>query len=229
IPGSASALAATGEMAANIAHEIKNPLGSISGSAQMLRREAVPGSREYELLGIIHSESNRLSQTLQNFLSFVQPGPQILKNHDLVALAREVWTLFRNDPSHSLEALTFKESFPTHRVVAAVDQDRFRQAMWNLLQNARKAINGPGTITLSLSLREPYAILEVKDTGKGIPKSEIPKYFEPFRRGFRSGSGLGLSVVYRIMEQHGGLVEMDSTYGKGTVCRLLFPLVRDDA
>ncbi len=221
-------LAAIGEMAANIAHEIKNPLGSISGAAQMLRRSSEPGSRENELLGIIQNESGRLSQTLDNFLRYVKPAPLKLRRVDLRDVAQEVLTLFAGDPAVGDGLVALERNFPSAPLEAEVDPDQVRQAAWNLLQNARKAIPGRGTVRVSLSVRGPYAILQVGDTGVGMPKSEIQKCFEPFRRGFSSGAGLGLSVVYRIMERHGGRVELDSEFGHGTTCSLYFPLERGD-
>jgi signal transduction histidine kinase len=107
------------------------------------------------------------------------------------------------------------------RVVA--DPDRIRQALWNLLHNARKAVRSEGRITISLTTARENAILDVEDDGVGMRSGEIANYFQPFRRGFSQGSGLGLSVVYQIMEQHGGRIEITSAPGKGTRCRLVFP------
>lgn len=221
-------LTAAGEMAANIAHEIKNPLGSISGAAQMLGQKAVPGSREAELLGIIQGESGRLGHTLDDFLKYVKPPP--LRKHviDLVELLQGVGTLFQSDPALASGEVRFHIDLPTSPLLVELDSDLARQAVWNLLQNARKAIKtGVGEVRLSLRRKEGWAILEVMDTGVGIPKSEIHKCFEPFHRGFSSGAGLGLSVVFRIMERHGGRVELDSVFGSGTSCRLFFPLEKN--
>lgn len=221
-------LAAVGEMAANIAHEIKNPLGSISGAAQMLRRDAPPGGREDELLGIIQGESGRLSQTLDNFLRYVRPAPLRLRRADLREVVQDVLTLFQSDPAVVSGEVVLRRDWPPGPLEVELDPDQVRQAVWNLLQNARKAIKTSGEVSVALRVRGPYAILEVKDTGSGMPKSELQKVFEPFHRGFATGAGLGLSVVYRIMERHGGRVELDSEYGSGTACSLLFPRERAD-
>ncbi len=109
-------------------------------------------------------------------------------------------------------------------MTAVMDPNQFRQALWNLLQNGRKASPDGGKISIVLRKFPPWAIVEVSDTGVGMPKSELDKMQEPFKRGFGAGAGLGLSVVYRIMEQHGGRLEIDSTYGSGTTVRLFFPL-----
>jgi two-component system sensor histidine kinase PilS (NtrC family) len=218
-------LAAIGEMAANIAHEIKNPLGSISGAAQMLRREADPDSKESELLGIIQNESSRLAQTLDNFLKYVKPTPLKLERVDLRTVAGDILTLFSQDPAVVGGAVKVEHDFPDSPTEAEVDANQVRQALWNLVQNAKKALPAQGgLIRISLRREEPYVMLEVRDNGVGMPKSEIQKSFEPFRHRFASGAGLGLSMVYRIMESHGGRVEVNSEYGSGTTCSLFFPV-----
>ncbi len=218
-------LAATGAMAADIAHEIKNPLGSISGAAQMLQRQSPAESGEFTLLGIIQEESRRLSHTLDNFLRFVKPAPLKKRRLDLGSLTEEVVTLFQKDPAIAGH-LHVELSLPTQTLEIWVDPDQIRQALWNLLQNARKAILEGGRITVSLSAEGDEAILEVGDDGIGMRQSEIAEFFQPFRRGFAQGSGLGLPIVYRIAEQHGGSIRIESTPGKGTLCRLSLPVGR---
>ncbi|MGA9751201.1 MAG: ATP-binding protein [Acidobacteriota bacterium] len=216
-------LMATGAMAADIAHEIKNPLGSIFGAAQMLKRQAPDESSEHALLAIIQEESRRLTEILNNFLRYVKP-PQIRRQPlDLTALAAEVVTLFRNDSANP-SGLIVQLALPGHPVEVSADADRVRQALWNILTNARKAVKAEGVIRVSLTRSSLDAILEVEDNGEGMRNSQIPNYFQPFRRGFAQGSGLGLSVVYQIMEEHRGRVEIESALGRGTRCRLLFPL-----
>lgn len=220
-------LVALGEMAANMAHEIKNPLGSISGAAQMLKAEAGEGSPESELLAIIHKESLRLAEVLDNFLKFANPPRPERQRSDLVKLCRETATLFEKSPFFSDRNVHLKCVIHDSEVSAVVDPNQFRQALWNLLQNGRKATPEGGRITISLSKKHPWAIVDVSDTGVGMPKSELDKMQEPFKRGFSAGAGLGLSVVYRIMEQHGGKMEIDSSYGSGTSVRLFFPMEQE--
>jgi signal transduction histidine kinase len=115
-------------------------------------------------------------------------------------------------------------SLPDAPLEAYVDPDHLRQALWNLLQNARKAVADNGQISVRLVPEGQSAILDVRDDGIGMRQSQVAEYFQPFRRGFAQGSGLGLSIVYRIMEQHGGQIHIESTLGKGTLCRLSLPL-----
>jgi two-component system sensor histidine kinase PilS (NtrC family) len=216
-------LTATGAMAADIAHEIKNPLGSISGAAQMLQRRAPEDRDQGALLRIIQEESRRLGETLDNFLKYVKPAPLRRRRVDMGALVDEVVTLFRNDPA-CREGLRVDFLSPEDKTELNVDPDKVRQALWNLLQNAKKAVGGTGLVTVSLTAVKDRAILTVEDNGIGMTQSEIAEFFQPFRRGFPQGSGLGLSVVYRIMDQHEGSIVIDSAPGRGTRCRLTFPV-----
>jgi two-component system, NtrC family, sensor histidine kinase PilS len=217
-------MAATGEMSANIAHEIRNPLGSISGSAQMLRRELPEGSSEKALLTIIQNESSRLNEILTNFIRFSNPPPPRFESVNLAALAGDVFSLFAHDPrcgEHvTLENAIFEEAPPV-----MADPDFVRQAFWNILLNARKAIADHGRIRAGLRVEPGYVILEVEDDGIGMDPQRISEYLQPFKKGFSKGAGLGLSVTYRIMEQHGGRIEITSAPSEGTSCRLLFPRV----
>jgi two-component system sensor histidine kinase PilS (NtrC family) len=215
-------MAATGEMAANIAHEIRNPLGSISGSAQMLRREMPDGSAEKALLTIIQNESGRLNDILTNFIRFSNPPPPKVEPVDLPSLAHEVLALFANDPRCG-EKVSLMDEVPAGAPAISADPDFVRQALWNLLLNARKAITDAGRIRTGLRVEPGHVILEVEDDGMGMDPLKIHEYLQPFKKGFSKGAGLGLSVVYRIMEQHGGRIEITSAPGQGTLCRLLFP------
>jgi signal transduction histidine kinase len=215
-------MAATGEMAANIAHEIRNPLGSISGSAQMLTRDLPEGSSERALLSIIQNESARLSEILTHFIRFSNPPPPHFEPTDLAALARGVLALFRNDPRCG-EGVALEAEIPERVPAVPADPDFVRQALWNLLLNARKALEGPGHIRTGLRVEPGHVILEVGDDGMGMDPLKVNEYIQPFKRGFSKGTGLGLSVAYRIMEQHGGRLEITSAPGRGTTCRMLFP------
>jgi signal transduction histidine kinase len=135
----------------------------------------------------------------------------------------EVVTLFRNDPA-CRDGLRVDFLPPEEKTELTVDPDKIRQALWNLLQNAKKAVGAAGLVTVSLTAAQDRAILIVEDNGIGMSQSEIAEFFQPFRRGFAQGSGLGLSVVYRIMDQHEGSITIDSSPGRGTRCRLTFPM-----
>lgn len=217
-------LISLGEMAANMAHEIKNPLGSISGASQMLKNSTLTSPAEKELLSIIHKESLRLAEVLDNFLKFVSPQPSEKHKVNIFELINEVLILFKNNPLFIEKKLKLQFDYFEKEVFIDVDSNQFKQALWNLLQNARKASELEGEIKVSLLKEGKWIVVQVSDNGAGMPRSEVEKIQEPFRKGFSQGVGLGLSVVNRIMEQHNGKVEIKTKYKSGTSVKLYFPL-----
>lgn len=217
-----------GEMAGSIAHEIRNPLGAISGSLQMLRnsnlRSDLPDGGD--LVDIVIEESQRLSKTIDQFLEYARPGPFEPRQADLRELARETLALLRNSPevsaAHRLEveadAGAGDESY-----VAVVDAAQIKQVFWNLARNAIQAMPGGGT--LSVRLRRVAEGIEVafEDTGSGMTPEEIETIFQPYVSRSEGGTGLGLAVVYRILDRHGVRVEIDSEPANGTRFLLVFP------
>lgn len=217
-------LAAVGEMAAHLAHEIRNPLGSISGSAQVLMAESDMSSEQGRLLAIITRESKRLSDTLNQFLyqarpSVVAPGPV-----DVGRLISEAVTLLRNGP----------EVGPTHTVefemdqgphVCLADPDQITQVFWNLSRNALEAMPGGGTLRIRVSLEGDTLLISCRDQGRGIGRAEQRRVFEPFQSGTPMGTGLGLAIVYRIVREHHGDISLRSIPGHGTAVEVRLPLV----
>lgn len=219
-------LLAVGAMAADMAHEIKNPLGSISGAAQMLARSAPPGRPGGDLLKILQEESRRLSEILDSFLRYVKPPPLQKVSLDLRGLVEDVTTLFRKD-GETVD-VHLKLFLPREPVKVRADPDRIRQALWNLLQNARRAVSSGGHIAVRLAKEGHTAILEVEDDGVGMRQEEVRAFFQPFRHGFRKGIGLGLSVVHQVATEHDGEVVVESAYGKGSRFRLVLRLEEPD-
>lgn len=217
-------LVSLGEMAANMAHEIKNPLGSISGAAQMLKSSEPKNSGENELLSIIHKESLRLAEVLDNFLSFVSPQKPEKHLVNIYEIIVEVITLFKNSPLFQEKKLNLSFDFFQNELFLNIDPNQIKQVLWNVLHNARKASEEGGEIKVSLLREGNWVIVEISDKGIGMPKSEIEKIQEPFRKGFSQGVGLGLSLVHRIMEQHNGKVEIESKFKSGTKVKLFFPV-----
>jgi two-component system sensor histidine kinase PilS (NtrC family) len=218
-------LAAVGEMAAQLAHEIRNPLGSISGSAQVLMGEPNMSAEQEQLLAIITRESRRLSDALNQFLFQARPPSARPGPVDLGPVIAEAVTLLRNAP----------EVGPRHRVafeadegphVCMADRDRMLQVFWNLARNGLEAMPEGGLLELRLSRREHEVVLSVEDEGRGIAREDQLRVFEPFHSGAgRMGTGLGLAIVYRIVQEHRGDIRVRSTRGKGTAVEVHLPLV----
>jgi len=215
-------LAAVGEMAAQLAHEIRNPLASISGSAQVLLSDAALPSEQLHLLAIIRKESKRLSDALNRFLldnrsAVHRPGPV-----DVRGLLAEAWQLLSNSAevgqAHLLE---FVAQPVAH--LAAVDPDRLMQVFWNLTRNGLEAMPLGGTLRVELRcLPEEIAML-VSDQGRGFAPEQGASVFKPLARAGQGG--LGLAIVYRIVREHGGDIHVESAPGRGTTVEVRLPRV----
>ena len=217
-------LAAVGEMAAHLAHEIRNPLGSISGSAQVLLGEANISADQEQLLRIITKESRRLSDTLNRFLFQARPAPPPAGPVDLGGVLEEAFTLFRNGPEVKPEhQVTFERQGGPH--VCLADPDQITQVFWNLVRNGLEAMPDGGSLGVFLSTRGPDVVLRVCDQGRGIGHEEQRQLFEPFNSRSPMGTGLGLAIVYRIVREHNGDIGIRSVPGQGTEVEVRLPQV----
>jgi len=217
-------LAAVGEMAAQLAHEIRNPLGSIRGSAQVLSGEPALGEEQGRLLAIISRESKRLSDTLNRFL--YQARTPVRPRHpvDLLPVVESAVTLLRNGsevgPEH---ILTFQADEGPH--VCLADPDQITQVFWNLARNGLEAMPAGGRLEIALRRVERDVVLSVRDEGRGIARDEQRRLFEPLAAAGRPGAGLGLAIVFQIIRQHGGDITVLSAAGKGSQFDVRLPLV----
>jgi two-component system sensor histidine kinase PilS (NtrC family) len=207
-------MAAIGEMAAGIAHEIRNPLASISGSVQMLQRQLSLEDDEGRLMGIVLRESQRLDQTVREFLEFARPRPSRPRRVDVAELARDTLTLLQNsDEVREHHDLVGPES---EGVEALADPDQLKQVVWNLCRNALQAMPEGGTLRLTVERRDDECVLTVEDTGVGMSPEMRRRAFQPLAGEFERGIGLGLAIVYRIVKDHGGSVRIDPEREQGT-------------
>jgi len=218
-------LAAVGEMAAQLAHEIRNPLGSISGSAQVLLGEPNISADQEQLLRIITKESRRLSDTLNQFLFQARPSlPAAGGPVDLGRILGEAFTLLRNatevKPGHRV---TFDLDGGPH--VCLADPDQITQVFWNLARNGLEAMPDGGVLSVSLNTRGPDVVLRVCDQGRGMGHEEQRQLFEPFQSRSNMGTGLGLAIVYRIVREHKGDIGIRSVPGQGTEVEVRLPRV----
>jgi len=215
-------MAAVGELAASIAHEIRNPLASISGSVQVLRSTSIPDSSEGRLMDIVVKESHRLSSILEDFLKYVRPRERAVEPVDASATLRDAVTLLQHSdelgPSHRVEANVEPES-----VVVSADPGQLRQIFWNLARNAIAAMPAGGTLKISSRLSGESWTFSVADEGRGMTADERDRLFTPFAHSFPGGTGLGLAIVYRIVEEHGGSITVDTAPGRGTTFTIALP------
>jgi len=231
-------LAGVGQLAADIAHEIRNPLAAISGSVEMLVAGERGGEEEQERLRrIVLREIERLDGLISDFLSYARPAPAKPQELGLREIVDEVIGMFSMARPPGLELRVEVES--DLRVEA--DPRQLRQILWNLLRNAAQAVAGPGSIGISARIvpeasqerhgrrrkgnEEGSAAVEicVSDTGPGIASEHLDRIFDPFFTTKRDGTGLGLSLVHRIVEAHEGTLQVESRPGEGARFRICLP------
>jgi two-component system sensor histidine kinase PilS (NtrC family) len=222
-------LAAVGEMAAGIAHEIRNPLASMSGSIQILRQELPLTTEQSQLMDIVLRESDRLNDTIRSFLAYARPQRLSTARMDVRQIATDTARLLQNNAELS-EAHRIEVDVPEDPVWYVADENQVRQVVWNLATNGVRAMPSGGTLRLSVASHQEDAgsagevVIRVEDQGVGIAAEELDGIFQPFRGAFERGTGLGLSIVHRIVSDYGGEVKVTSQRGKGTRVDVRLPL-----
>jgi two-component system sensor histidine kinase PilS (NtrC family) len=215
-------LAAIGELAAGMAHEIRNPLASLSGSITMLKEELQFEGTGRELMDIVTGEISRLDALITDFLGFASPREPLVCPTDLGALVRETATLLRQSHHCPWQIEVVEQSdLP---VVAEVDPHLVRQVFWNLSRNAVEAMPEGGLLEIVVGSTPEAATVAFADSGGGIPGAAMPKIFTPFFSTKERGTGLGLAIVFKIVEAHGGRIDVESPPGRGTTVRVSFPV-----
>ena len=210
-------LALMGEMIAGIAHEIRNPLASISGSVQFLTKELNLAKEYQDLMNIIVKESQRLSTSIEEILSFSKTTPLKLQRFDLSQVVEEIIGM----AALNYQRIQFRKQFSAGNMVAA-DTERIKQLIWNIITNAIKAVGEKGTIDICIFQTDHAVNLSIKDNGKGMDKTEVAKIFTPFYSKFSSGVGLGMFIVKRIVDIHGFKIDVKSGKDKGTEVTVCF-------
>lgn len=219
----AERLAGIGRLAANIAHEIRNPLASISGSVEVLKRSPAADPETRNLIDIAVREVDRVNALITNLLEYARPRTEERQRIDLGEVVSEIGKIFEQE-RRPKEVRLQVHAQPGVWVEAASGQ--LRQVLWNLLRNAAEAMPDGGTIHLAAALKSSppsEAILMVRDTGVGIAKADLDHIFEPFFSRKPGGTGLGLATTARIIEDHKGSIDVLSQPGKGTTFTIRMP------
>lgn len=222
----ADRLAAIGGLAARMAHEIRNPLASISGSVQLIAQGERVIEEDRRLLDIVLRETERLNVLIGNFLAYARPNAPNTAPLDLKRFLDELSALLSGDPRFN--DITLQMECPLGLKVCA-DRDQLQQVFWNLLVNSCDAMQGEGGVTIDVCVDagwqqgEKMVRISFADTGPGIPSQDMQRVFEPFFTTKQGGTGLGLATVFRIIEAHGGHISVESTAGKGTEFRIWLP------
>lgn len=209
-------LAAVGRLAAAIAHEIRNPLTSIAGSVSMLSGLPEMNEEHRKLLGIVTRESQRLNSIITDFLAYSRTKQYHFDRVDLLQLVEDTLTLMQHRMVAEGTGIAIERRFSEPHAWAIADGDKIKQVFWNFCENAVRAMNGGGTLTVSLELVADDWQVSFTDTGSGMSPQQTEKIFEPFQSNFEGGTGLGLAIVYQIVQAHEGKVWARSKPGQGT-------------
>jgi two-component system sensor histidine kinase PilS (NtrC family) len=221
-------MAAVGEMAAGLAHEIKNPLASLTGAIQLLREDIRYDPDHDRLMQIILREADRLSSLVSNFLLYARPPAGKPQPIDFDRALRETVELFGKKDALAGRITTVLKGQPG--IWVSMDPAHLRQVLWNLLVNAAEAIDGSGEIRVELSAgKDRQACLKIADTGVGMPPEVLKSIFDPFFTTKASGTGLGLSIVHRILEACDCRLDVESALGRGTTFRVHFRQIEEPA
>jgi len=216
-------MAAVGELSAGIAHEIRNPLAAIAGSVQVLKKSDALTSQEQRLMSIILKESERLNKSIADFLRFVKPQEKRAAEFDIAASLSETLDLLVNSPElrqdHTIERAIAP---PSYTLIG--DGDQIRQVFWNIARNAVQAMPQGGALRVSTEIGSKSYDIVFADSGRGMSQADQQRLFTPFRTNFPSGTGLGMAISYRIVQEHGGRIDVESHEGRGTSIRVSLPV-----
>ena len=220
----AERLAATGELAAGVAHEIRNPLAAIVNATTLLgEEESLTQEERASTLGAVRKEARRLNRILSEFLVFARPREPKRLAGDIREVVDHVITLIREDPSRARQVeleVRVDPAVPSF----VFDADQMTQVLLNIALNGVEALDGPGRVGIDVGLRGSSVAIAVSDTGRGMPPEERRRVFDPFYSRKPAGTGLGLTLARRIVTAHGGQIEVESTPGRGTCFTILLPI-----
>jgi len=217
-------LAAVGEMAAGIAHEIRNPLASMSGSIQILRHELPLSAEQGQLMDIVLRESERLNTTIGSFLAYARPQRFAIERFDVRRPVNDAALLLRNS-AEVHDGHVIDVDVPAGELWYEADEGQIKQIIWNLATNGLRAMPNGGHLVLrgTADTTSDGVVLTVRDEGVGIPPEDLDSLFQPFHGRFVKGSGLGLAIVHRIVSDYNGEIQVSSQPGQGTTVSVHLP------
>ena len=217
----ADRLSAIGQLSASLAHEIRNPLASIEGSTDILEQPHISEEMRKEFLGVIRKESRRLNRLLTNLLDFARPRKPEMQVVDPCRLIESVTSLVA--PTAERSGIKLERRAPTSPALVQCDPEQLKQVVLNLTINAVQAMEGGGSVELSVTASNGDVRISVRDEGPGIPAQDLEKIFDPFFTTKDGGTGLGLSVAHQIVTQHGGTITAEPNAVRGMTFSIVLP------
>ena len=225
----AERLSALGQLAAGVAHEIRNPLNAISMASQRLKREFIPADRgkieEFQTItGVIRDEIRRLNGIIEEFLTFSRSRRLEMQNYSVTELLQKVVNLIQEEAA--AKGITIQMRWNASPAIIPMDIDKLQQALLNFIKNAVESITDGGSIAISVKPEENHRLgIKISDTGCGMTSSEVEQIFNPEYTTKEKGLGLGLSLAHEIIRGHGGEIRVFSQQGSGTTFEILLPTV----
>lgn len=216
-------LALMGKMSAKIAHEVRNPLASLRGSAEMLREDDKIGGSSKKLLELIIKESDKINERVTGFLNLSKPAKPKLKRCNIHGIIKNVLILLRSRSDVNPE-INIKYNTNNNKLFSLVDADQIERMFLNLCLNAIQAMPKGGTLTIETDVRDKMIEIRFTDTGQGLSADEKKGLFDPFSTTSEKGTGLGLSIVREIIDAHNGQIEVISKENKGSTFIVKFPV-----
>ncbi|WP_167506099.1 two-component system sensor histidine kinase NtrB [Desulfosediminicola flagellatus] len=216
-------LAALGKMAAGVAHELRNPLSSIKGLAVLLKSKTVGDAEGQRTADVLVQEVERLNRSISELLDYTRPEKLQIESVDLSTVLKQAATLVGVD-AESL-AITITTSFVENPILVNVDEDKMKQVFLNLLLNSVQAMPDGGVLAISTEISSNRLVCTIADSGVGIAETNLSRVFDPYFTTKSDGTGLGLALSAKIIEEHGGTISIDSTEGEGTVVKVALPVV----
>jgi len=220
-------LATLGELAAGLAHEIRNPLAGIAGVIEIVARDLPPTSPARVVVKDVRQEIAQINHILTDLLQTARPHPPEIRRSDLNTTVEHAVMLARQQAMSKAIEIQLKKNDAVPEVEH--DSDQIHQVLLNLMINSIQAIEGTGKITVEVGLHDAFATVAVADNGRGIPQEHLPNIFRPFYTTKGNGTGLGLSLARRIVEEHGGHIDVTSTVGKGARFVVNLPVRRTES
>ena len=213
-----------GEMAAQVAHEIRNPLGGIKGFAALLKRDLADHPELQKMADHIIDGTDSLNNLVEQILHYSRPVHHHPENTDLIELLQQVKQLVLADANIYKPDIAILIHSPFKELILSLDSSHFKSAILNLIVNAIQAMPKGGTITLSIEKQPGWIILKVADTGIGIAEEMLPQLYSPYFTTKPTGNGLGLVEVQKVIQAHGGTIDVSTVLNEGTTFTIKLPV-----